>query len=51
MIATHKNNLVARCKEIGYTLAEVMPCVVAQNEDQWTIGLPRLGTYFDQKPI
>jgi len=37
MITTHKNNLVARCKERGYTLAEVMPCVVSQDNDQWTI--------------
>jgi hypothetical protein len=37
MITTHKNNLVARCKQRGYTLAEVMPCVVSQDNDQWTI--------------
>jgi len=39
MITTHKNNLFARCKERGYTLAEVMPCVVARNGDQWTIDV------------
>jgi hypothetical protein len=37
MITTHKNNLVARCKERGYSLAEVMPCVVSRDNDQWTI--------------
>lgn len=39
MITTHKNNLVARCKQRGYTLAEVMPCVVSQDNDQWTIDI------------
>ena len=39
MITTHKNNLVARCKQRGYTLAEVMPCVVSQDNDQWTIDV------------
>lgn len=37
MITTHKSNLIARCKQRGYTLAEVMPCVVSQDNDQWTI--------------
>jgi hypothetical protein len=37
MITTHKRNLIARCKERGYALAEVMPCVVSQDNDQWTI--------------
>jgi hypothetical protein len=37
MITTHKSNLIARCKERGYTLEEVMPCVVSQDNDQWTI--------------
>ena len=37
MITTHKSNLIARCKQRGYALAEVMPCVVSQDNDQWTI--------------
>jgi hypothetical protein len=37
MITTHKDHLIARCKQRGYTLAEVMPCVVSQDNDQWTI--------------
>ena len=39
MITTHKRNLIARCKQRGYTLAEVMPCVVSQDNDQWTIDV------------
>lgn len=37
MITCHKSFLFARCKERGYTAAEVMPCVVSQNGDEWTI--------------
>ena len=37
MIKTHKDNLVKRCKERGYTLEQVMPCVVKQEGDVWTI--------------
>jgi len=29
--------LVERCAERGYTLDEVMPCVVSQDGDEWTI--------------
>jgi hypothetical protein len=29
--------LVERCAERGYTLDEVMPCVVGQDGDEWTI--------------
>lgn len=31
--------LEARCLERGYTLDEVMQCVVAQNGEQWTIDV------------
>jgi hypothetical protein len=37
MITTHRSNLEERCRERGYTLADVMPCVVAQDGDTWTI--------------
>jgi hypothetical protein len=37
MITTHRSNLEARCAERGYTLAEVMACVVSQDGDEWTI--------------
>lgn len=37
MTTCHRAHLEARCHERGYTLDEVMPCVVAQDGDQWTI--------------
>ena len=37
MITTHRSNLESRCTERGYTLDEVMPCVVSQDGDEWTI--------------
>lgn len=37
MITCNRSNLEARCTERGYTLDEVLPCVVAQDGDQWTI--------------
>jgi hypothetical protein len=37
MITCHKDNLIARCQERGYTLEEVMPCVVKQKGDLWVI--------------
>lgn len=37
MITTHKNNLIARCKQRGYELSDVMACVIKQNGDIWTI--------------
>jgi hypothetical protein len=39
MITTHRSNLQARCAERGYTLDEVMPCVVSQDGDEWTIDV------------
>ena len=39
MISCHRAHLEARCRERGYTLADVMPCVVAQDGDQWTIDV------------
>ena len=39
MITCHKNYLAARCQERGYTLEEVMACVVSQAGDQWTIDV------------
>ena len=37
MTTCHRSHLEARCTERGYTLDEVMPCVVSQNGDEWTI--------------
>lgn len=37
MITGHKDFLLKRCAERGYTLQEVMPCVVKQDGDMWTV--------------
>ena len=39
MTTCDRGYLEARCRERGYTLAEVMPCVVAQDGDAWTIDV------------
>jgi hypothetical protein len=39
MITCHRSHLEARCSERGYTLDEVMPCVVSQDGDEWTIDV------------
>ena len=39
MIACHRSHLESRCRERGYTLDAVMPCVVSQNGDEWTIDV------------
>jgi hypothetical protein len=39
MTTCHRSHLDARCRERGYTLSEVMPCVVAQDGDEWTIDV------------
>lgn len=36
-ITTHKKHLIFRCAERGYSVDEVMPCVIAQDGDNWTI--------------
>jgi hypothetical protein len=42
MITCHRSNLEARCTERGYTLDEVLPCVVSQDGDEWTIDVEHL---------
>jgi hypothetical protein len=37
MITCHRSYLETRCTERGYTLDEVMPCVVSRDGDEWTI--------------
>lgn len=37
MIRTTRKHLEERCRERGYSLEEVMPCVVKQEGDLWTI--------------
>lgn len=50
MITCKKLHLVARCQERGYTLEEVMPCVVGQNGDDWTIDVDHPAYPRHQKP-
>ncbi len=37
MIACHIKHLAARCRERGYTLDEVRPCIVSEDGDQITV--------------
>ena len=37
MIVCNRQMLAERCAERGYTLDEVLPCVVSQDGDEWTI--------------
>jgi len=39
MITCHRSHVESRCRERGYTLEEVMPCVVAKDGDQWTVDV------------
>ena len=43
LMAANKYHLIQRCKERGYTLEEVMPCVVNDDGDIWMIDVdPKL---------
>lgn len=37
LIKAHKSGLILRCEERGYSLDEVMSCVVEQDGDMWTV--------------
>ena len=39
MISCGYQHLASLCTARGYTLTEVMPCVVSQDGDQWTIDV------------
>lgn len=39
MITCNRHFLGNRCRERGYTLNEVMPCVIAQDGDKWTVDI------------
>ena len=39
MIRCHRKQLEDRCKQRGYALADVMPCVVEQDGDRWLIDV------------
>ena len=42
MLACHKLLMELYCAERGYTLDEVMGCVVSQDGDEWTIDVEHL---------
>lgn len=50
MITCNRHFLGNRCRERGYTLNEVMPCVVAQNGDDWTIDIDHPAYPREPKP-
>jgi hypothetical protein len=37
IITTDKKYLLFRCAERGYSIEEVMPCVMSQDGDNWTV--------------
>jgi len=37
VIRCHRRHLEAKCVTRGYTIDEVLPCVVSRDGDQWTI--------------
>lgn len=37
VITTHRKTFEARCRQRGYTLEDVMPCVTSQDGEMWTI--------------
>jgi hypothetical protein len=50
MISCHFSHLAAKCAERGHTLDEVMPCVIAQNGDEWTIDIDHPAYPRETKP-
>ena len=56
LIACSRSFLEQRCTERGYTLAEVLPCVVSQNGSEWTIDVehpayPRVSRLPEPPPV
>jgi hypothetical protein len=50
MTTCHRSHLESRCRERGYTLDEVMPCVVSQDGDEWTIDVDHPAFPREPKP-
>jgi len=50
MTKCHRTALLRRCAERGYSLDEVMPCVVAMDGDMWTIDITSSAYPRDKKP-
>jgi len=56
MITCHRSNLEARCVERGYALDEVLPCVISQEGDEFTIDVdhpafPRVSRLPESPPV
>ena len=50
MITCRRTYLESRCRERGYLLDEVMPCVVAKHGDEWTIDVDHPAYPREPKP-
>ena len=50
MIACHRAHLAARCRERGYTLDEVRPCIVSEDGDQITVDVDHPAYPREAKP-
>ena len=55
IILCHRSHLESRCIERGYTLEEVMPCVLSKDGDQWLVDVshpqyPRPSGLTDETP-
>jgi hypothetical protein len=56
VIVCNRQMLAERCVERGYTIEEVMPCVVYQDGDEWTVDVdhpayPRTSRLVDSPPL
>lgn len=56
MITCHRLFLEQLCRERGYTLDEVLPCVVSQDGEEWTIDVehpayPRVSRLPEPPPV
>jgi hypothetical protein len=50
MITCHRAHLIARCRQRGYTLDEVRPCIVSENGDTVTVDVDHPAYPREPKP-
>lgn len=50
MITCHRNHLISRCRERGYTLDEVRACIVGEDGDQITVDIDHPAYPREAKP-
>lgn len=50
MITCHRNHLLARCRQRGYTLDEVRACIVSEDGDQITVDVDHPAYPREPKP-